>query len=438
MTRSKRHHVVIIGGGFGGLYTAHYLKEWPVDITIIDKRNFHLFQPLLYQVAIGGLSPGDIATPLRSIFSDNKNVTVLKGEVTDIDPQAQKVVLLDGEVDYDTLIVATGVSHHYFGRDEWAEVAPGLKTVEDALDIRRRVLLAFEAAERETNPVRRQALMTFVVVGGGPTGVELAGALAELAKKTLRDDFRSIDPANVSVLLLEGAERVLPPYPPEASAAAQKSLERLGVTVQTGTLVTDIGPGEVTVKRGEQQETISARTVLWAAGMRASAVGRVLAERTGAELDRAGRVIVMPDLSVADRPNIFVIGDLAHFAHQTGQPLPGVAPVAMQQGQYVAGLIRDRLAGQSAHLPFHYFDKGSLAVIGRNAAVASVGPLNISGVLAWLAWAFIHIWYLIGFGNKALVMFQWAWHYLTWQRSARLITGKDPFPLVEPSPQKSS
>lgn len=438
MTHSKKHHVVIVGGGFGGLYTARYLKDWPVEITVIDKRNFHLFQPLLYQVAIGGLSPGDIATPLRSIFSASKNVTVLKGEVTDVDPAAKTVQLSDGQVSYDTLIVATGVSHHYFGHDNWAEVAPGLKTVEDALDIRRRVLLAFEAAERETNPERRQALMTFVVVGGGPTGVELAGALAELAKKTLRDDFRSIDPANVNVLLLEGAARVLPPYPSESSAAAQKSLERLGVTVQTGALVTDIRQGVVTLKRGQTEETINARTVLWAAGMQASPMGRVLADRAGAKLDRAGRVIVKPDLTIPGQPDIFVIGDLAHFAHQNDQPLPGVAPVAMQQGQYVASLIRDRQAGNTAHLPFHYFDKGNLAVIGRHAAVASVGPFRISGILAWLAWALIHVWYLIGFGNKSLVMFQWAWNYFTWQRSARLITGKDPFPLVESSPPSTS
>lgn len=438
MTRSKKHHVVIIGGGFGGLYAAHHLKDWPVEITIIDKRNFHLFQPLLYQVAIGGLSPGDIATPLRSIFSAHKNVTVLKGEVIDIDPATQTVHLSDGQVNYGSLIVATGVSHHYFGHDDWAEVAPGLKTVENALDIRRRVLLAFEAAERETNPARRQALMTFVVVGGGPTGVELAGALAELAKKTLRDDFRSIDPASVNVLLLEGSDRVLPPYPPESSAAAQKSLERLGVTVQTNALVTEIRKGVVTLKKGETEETINARTVLWAAGMQASAMGRVLGNRVDAELDHAGRIIVKPDLTVPGQPDIFVIGDLAHFAHQGDKPLPGVAPVAMQQGQYVAALIRDRLAGRTAHLPFHYFDKGSLAVIGRHAAIASVGPLRISGILAWLAWAFIHIWYLIGFGNKMMVMFQWAWNYLTWQRSARLITGQDPFPLVESSPTSTS
>ena len=438
MLPSKKHRVVIIGGGFGGLYAANYLKDWPVEITLIDKRNFHLFQPLLYQVAIGGLSPGDIATPLRGIFSKNKNVTVLKGEVTDIDPTTHKVLLRDGEISYDSLLVATGVSHHYFGRDEWAEEAPGLKTVEDALDIRRRILLAFEAAERESNPARREALMTFVIVGGGPTGIELAGAVAELAKKTLREDFRNIDPAKVNVLLLEGAERVLPPYPASLSAKAQKSVERLGVTVQTGSLVTNINSGAVTVKCGEHEETIAARTVLWAAGMKASGIGQVLAERTGVELDRAGRVIVNTDLTVADQSNIFVLGDLAHFAHQGDKPLPGVAPVAMQQGQYVAELIRDRLAGRTAHLPFFYFDKGSLAVIGRNAAVASVGPFNFSGFTAWLAWVFIHIWYLIGFDNKTTVMFQWAWNYLTWNRSARLITGKDPFPLVEPSPPQTT
>ncbi|MCG3210839.1 MAG: NADH dehydrogenase-like protein [Anaerolineae bacterium] len=422
MQTQKQHHVVIIGGGFGGLYTAKAFKNAPAKITIIDRRNFHLFQPLLYQVATGGLSPGDIAYPIRAVFSANKNVTVLNAEVLDIDPQAKEILLRDGKIQFDTLVVATGVSHHYFGNDEWAADAPGLKTIENALDIRSRILRAFEAAERESDPEIRRAWMNFVVVGGGPTGVELAGALGELANKTLKGDFRNIDPTEVNILLLEGANRVLPPYPPELSAKAQHALERLGVTVRPDALVTDVRPDAVVVKQGERTEQIATRTVLWAAGMQASPLGQVLANRAGVKLDRAGRVMVEPDLSLAGQPNIFVIGDLAHFAHQTGQPLPGVAPVAMQQGRYVAGLIKARLTGQPTTKPFEYFDKGSLAVIGRNAAVAQIGRLKINGYLAWLAWTFIHIWYLVGFDNKLLVMLQWAWNYITWNRGARLIT----------------
>lgn len=430
----QQHHVVIVGGGFGGLYAAKYLKNAPVKITIIDKRNFHLFQPLLYQVATGGLSPGDIAYPIRGVFSGVKNVSIINAEVTGIDPTAKRVMLHDDSVEFDTLVLATGVSHHYFGNPQWATNAPGLKTIENALNIRRRILLAFEAAERETDRDKRRALMNFVVVGGGPTGVELAGALAELANKTLKNDFNSIDPSDVNVLLLEGAERVLPPYPPQLSAKAEQSLAGLGVTVQTKTLVTDIRPDGVTVKRDHQTTKIATHTVLWAAGMKASPLGKILAERTGVELDRTGRVVVEPDLSVAGYPNIFVIGDLAHFAHQTGQPLPGVAPVAMQQGRYVARLIKSRLNGQTSPAPFKYFDKGSLAVIGRHAAVANIGQIKISGYLAWLAWTFIHIWYLIGFDNKLLVMLQWAWNYVTWKRGARLITGEQPYPVkTEPA-----
>jgi NADH dehydrogenase len=424
----RKHRVVIVGGGFGGIYAAQALRRAPVEITLIDRRNFHLFQPLLYQVATGGLSPGDIAYPLRSIFSHDKNVSVLKAEVTDIDPAGQRVILGDDSVGYDTLIVATGVSHHYFGNEQWAAVAPGLKSVEDALDIRRRVLLAFEAAERESDPELRRAWMNFVVVGAGPTGVELAGALAELAHGTLKDDFRHIDPTEVQIMLLEGAERALPPYPPELSAKAERVLTRLGVSVQTGVRVTDIDAGRVTVQRGEQTEHIQARTVLWAAGMQASPLGRLLGHRTGVALDRVGRVMVEPDLSIAGYSNLFVIGDLAHFAfNDDGKPLPGVAPVAMQQGGYVARRVKDQLRGVVSSGKFEYFDKGSLAVIGRNAAVAQVGPLKFNGYPAWLAWVFIHIFYLIGFHNKVLVMIQWAWNYLTWNRGARLITGDGPY-----------
>lgn len=424
------HYIVIIGGGFGGLYAAQALKRAPVKITLIDKRNFHLFQPLLYQVATGELSPGDIASPLRAILNRQKNTLVLQAEAVDVDPIRQTVILRDGELSYNTLIVATGVSHHYFGHDDWAAAAPGLKTVEDALEVRRRILLAFEAAEREPDPAKRRAWLRFVIVGGGPTGVELAGALGEMAYSTLKNDFRNINPAEADILLLEGADRILSAYSPDLSAKAEAALIDLGVTVQTRTLVADIKSDAVTIRRDDETDLIQAQTVLWAAGMKASSFGQVLAKRTGASVDRAGRIVVGPDLTIPDHPDIFVIGDLAHFAHQDGKPLPGVAPVAMQQGQYVADLIKSRLKGENP-APFHYRDKGSLAVIGRQAGVADFGRLKFAGFPAWLAWLFIHIWYLIEFDNKLLVLIQWAWNYFTRKRGARLITGKDPFPLVD-------
>jgi NADH dehydrogenase len=423
------HHVVIVGGGFGGLYAAQALGKAPVKVTLIDKRNFHLFQPLLYQVATGKLSPADISSPLRGVLSRQKNTKVLMGEVMDVDPKEQKVKLQNEELSYDTLIVATGVSHHYFGNEQWSETAPGLKTVEDALEMRRRIFLAFEAAEKETDPEKRRAWLTFVLVGGGPTGVELAGSLAELAYSTLKNDFRNIDTSEAKILLLEGMDRILPPYPPELSAKAKASLERLGVTVQTNALVTNIEDNIVSIRRGEQIEQIPAQTILWAAGMKASGMGQVLAEGTGAQLDRAGRVIVNPDLSVSEHPNIFVIGDLANFSHQNGKPLPGVAPVAMQQGLYVARLIEKRLKGDT--LPaFHYKDYGSLAVIGRNSAVVDLGFIKFSGFPAWLAWIFVHILFLIEFDNKLIVMIQWGWDYFTRKRGARLITNQEVPPTV--------
>lgn len=419
------HHVVILGGGFGGLYAAKALGNAPVKVTLVDKRNFHLFQPLLYQVATGTLSPADISSPLRAVLSDNKNTQVLMGEAIDIDPDAQKVILQGEELTYDTLIVATGVSHHYFGKDEWETVAPGLKTVENALEMRRRIFMAFEAAEKETDPEKRRAWLTFVIVGGGPTGVELAGAIAELAFSTLKKDFRNIDTTEAQILLLEGMDRILPPYKPELSEKAAASLKKLGVTVQTKTLVTNIEDNVVTMRRGDHTEQIPARTILWAAGVKASPMGQVLAQRTGAELDRVGRVVVEPDLSIAGRPNIFVIGDLANLS-QDGKPLPGVAPVAMQEGEYVAKLIKQRLVGQPAP-PFRYVDFGSLAVIGRNAAVVDLGFVRFSGLLAWFFWVFIHIYYLIEFDNKLVVMIQWGWNYFTRKRGARLITGNESF-----------
>lgn len=418
----NRHRVVIVGGGFGGLYAAKSLGRAPVDVTLIDKRNFHLFQPLLYQVATGTLSPADISSPLRSILSQQRNTQVLMDHVIDLDTQQQQVVTPNRCIPYDTLIVATGVRHHYFGNEEWQDTAPGLKTVEDALNMRRRIFLAFEAAEKETDPKKRKALLTFVIVGGGPTGVELAGAIAELAFKTLKNDFRSIDIQQTQVLLLEGLDRVLPPYAPDLSAKAAESLQRLGVTIMTQTRVIQVKKHGVTVQRDGQTEIIPSETVLWAAGVKASPVGKVLEERAGAKLDRVGRVIVDPDLSVPSSPNIFVIGDLAHFIYQQEMPLPGVAPVAIQQGQYVAKQIKAQLAGKT-QAPFRYKEIGSLAIIGQNLAVVDLGFVKFSGPLAWFIWIFAHIYYLIEFDNKLVVLLQWGWNYFTRQRGARLITG---------------
>ena len=422
-------HVVIIGGGFGGLYAAKSLKNAPVRVTLIDKRNFHLFQPLLYQVATGTLSPADIASPLRVVLSKHKNTQVLLDKVVDIDPEAKKVFLEDKEaLDYDALIVATGVSHHYFGNDQWQTDAPGLKTVEDALEMRRRIFMAFEAAEKESDPQKRQALLTFVVVGGGPTGVELAGAIAEIAHKSVKDDFRDIDTTQAKVLLFEGMDRVLPPYPEKSSIQAQRSLEHLGVEIRTKTLVTNIADNTVTFRQGESTQTLEAHTILWAAGVKASFMGKVLAQKADAQLDRAGRVIVESDLSLKNYSNIFVIGDLANFSHQGDSPLPGVAPVAMKEGEYVAKIIVKRIQGKEVK-PFQYFDIGSLAVIGQNKAVVNLGVAKLSGFLAWLIWVFAHIYYLIEFDNKLVVMIQWAWNYITQGRGARLITGKSSLPL---------
>ena len=369
------HKVAIVGGGFGGLYTAKALGHAPVQVTLIDKRNFHLFQPLLYQVATGVLSPADIASPIRAVVSRNRNTQVLLDEVTDIDPDRKTVSLRDSELTYDTLIVATGVSHHYFGNDQWQPMAPGLKTVEDALEMRRRIFVAFEAAEKEPDPEKRRAWLTFAIVGGGPTGVELAGAIAEIAHGSLKKDFRNIDTTQTQILLFEGLDRILPPYPPDLSAKAAAALERLGVTVQTNTRVTGITEDAIAIRQGDRESQIAARTVLWAAGVKASAMGQVLANRAGASLDRAGRVMVEPDLSIPHYDNIFAIGDLANFPHQGEKPLPGIAPVAMQQGEYVAKTIVRRLQGRSSP-PFRYQDAGSLAVIGQNAAVRRIAGVR--------------------------------------------------------------
>jgi len=406
--------VVILGGGFAGLYAARALKGVPVDVTLVDRHNYHLFQPLLYQVATAALNPSDIAQPIRSILRRQKNVSVILGEATAVEAEGMRVRLEDGELAYDYLVIATGATHSYFGHPEWERHAPGLKTIEDALEIRRRVLLAFEAAERETDPERRRGWLTFAVIGAGPTGVELAGALSEIARQTMVRDFRRIRPQSARVVLIEGRDRVLPPYPPELSEKARRQLAELGVEVMTGALVTDIDGREVRV--GDQ--VLSTRTVLWGAGVEASPLARSL----GAPLDRAGRVLVEPDLTVPGHREVFVIGDLAAVRQEDGSFVPGVAPAAIQQGRHAARNIERALEGQPLSA-FRYRDKGSLATIGRAAAVAGLGRLRLSGFLAWLAWLTIHIYFLIGFRNRFLVLIQWAWAYVTYQRGARLITG---------------
>jgi NADH dehydrogenase len=419
------HRVVVIGGGFGGLYAVQALGQSPVAVTLIDRRNFHLFQPLLYQVATGGLSPGDIASPLRSVLKRQKNAEVLLGEVTGLDPHQQRLLLKDGEtLPYDSLIVATGSAHHYFGNDHWEAIAPSIKTIEDALEVRRRIFLAFEKAELEPDPEVRKALLTFVIIGAGPTGVEMAGAIADLAYYTLTSDFRRIDTHETRIILVEGMDRVLPPFAPSLSARATEDLENLGVEIRTQTFVTALEEETVTFKQGDREETIHAHTVLWAAGVRASSLGKVLADKTGAPCDRAGRIMVEPDFSVPNYPNIFVIGDLAHYAHQDDKPLPGVAPVAMQGGKYVARVIGDRLHNRLTP-PFHYTDSGSLAIIGRSSAVVDLNWTKLTGFPAWVVWALVHVMFLIEFDNKIIVMTQWMWNFFTRNQGARLITGRD-------------
>ena len=415
------HRVVIVGGGFAGLYAAQSLAGAPVELTLIDRRNFHLFQPLLYQVATGGLSPGEIASPLRFVLHRQKNTRTVLGEVVDIDVALRQVILSDGSrYAYDTLIVAAGSTHHYFGHPEWAEFAPSLKTVEDATEIRARILLAFERAELTADPGERSALLTFVIAGGGPTGVELAGALSEISRDTLKGDFRSMNPADARILLVEGEDRVLQTYPPKLSAAAERALAKLGVYVKTGARVTAIDANGVTIKTPAGEDRIAAKTVLWAAGVQASPLGGILARRTGVEPDKAGRLAVDPFLAIPGHAEILVAGDLARVEWKGGL-VPGVAPAAMQQGRYAARLIVARLHGQAA-APFHYHDKGSLATIGRNHAVAEVGRLRLSGYPAWLLWLFVHLLYIVEFESRVLIAVQWAFGYFTFNRGARLIT----------------
>ena len=421
---NTKQRVVIIGGGFGGLYTVRALRKAAVSIVLIDKRNFHLFQPLLYQVATGALSPANIATPLRAILKHQPNVTTLLGEVEDIDAQARQVKLQDGtEIGYDLLIIATGVRYNYFGNEQWEKFAPSLKTIEDATEIRRKVLNAFEQAEKSTDAEHIMELLTFVVIGGGPTGVELAGALGEIAHHTLKHDFRRIDTTKTQVILLEGTDRILPPYQPDLSRRAAKDLAMLGVTVRTNCMVTDIQPNSVTIKVGDKTEKIATQVTLWAAGVQGVTLAKKIAAATGAELDRSGRIVVEATCQIKNHPEIFVIGDLANFSHQGGKPLPGVAQVAIQQGKYVASLIEAQLAGQTRP-PFQYKDLGSMATIGRSAAVAEMGNLHLVGLLGWLAWLFVHLINLVEFENRLLILLQWGWSYATHNRAARLITGK--------------
>lgn len=423
--KKKRPRVIIIGGGFGGLYAAQNLGRQNVEVLLIDKRNFHLFQPLLYQVATGGLSPGDIASPLRAVVSKYKNIRVIKGEVQNIDLSHKRVFLENDTYSYDQLIVAAGAQHYYFGNDQWAAKAPGLKTIEDALEMRRRIFQAFENAEKESDPHQRQAWLNFVIIGGGPTGVELAGALAELAYETLRNDFAAMDPGETRITLIEGAPRILGSYPEQLSAKARKTLEKLGVKIKTDAMVIDIDDSELRVQHDGASETMRAKTILWGAGVKMTGLADVLARESGTAQDRTGRLHVTVNLQLAKYPEVFVIGDMAYLEDKNGQALPGVAPVAMQQGRYVAKLIRRQLKGKRQK-PFRYLNKGSLAVIGRNAAVADFGFARLAGWPAWLVWIFVHIAYLIEYENRLLVLIQWASNYLTRKKGARLITGDLP------------
>lgn len=423
MTNHAAPRVVIVGAGFGGLNAASALAKSPVKVTVIDRKNFHTFQPLLYQVATAGLSPGEIAAPIRSILRSDKNIEVLMAEVTGFDLERRIVQTAEIQIPYDYLIIAAGARHSYFGHPEWEALAPGLKTIEDALEIRRRVLLAFEIAERQAAAGEQTMPVNFVVVGGGPTGVELAGTLAEISRHALAHEFRSIDPSRTHIVLLEGGPLLLPAYAPDLSRSAEEQLKHLGVEVRTSTMVTDVEPGSVCLAGSTR---LPATVVLWAAGVQASSLGKKL----GVAVDRAGRVPVQADLTIAGHPEVFVIGDLAAAKDEQGKLLPGVAPVAMQEGTYVAKVIREEAESGSSkeRAAFHYWDKGSLATIGRAAAVAQFGRIHISGYIAWLSWLFVHILFLIGFRNRLLVFIQWAWSYVTYERGARLITGSTVLP----------
>jgi NADH dehydrogenase len=410
---NSKPRVVIVGSGFGGLEAAKKLACKNVQITVIDRTNYHLFQPLLYQVATAALSPADIAAPVRAVLSKCRNVEVILAEVQSVDVDAKKVKTADLDIDYDYLILATGARHSYFGHDEWEKLAPGLKSLEDAIELRRRILLAFEYAEKITDEAARREALNFVIIGGGPTGVEMAGAIAEISRHTLAKDFRHIDPSQARVILIEGEPRLLAAYPEDLSASARKQLEDLGVEVRTSTRATKLT--EAGVQIGD--EFIPCRVKIWAAGNNASFVGKTL----GVPVDRAGRVIVNDDLTIPGHPEVQVIGDLANFPHQTGQPLPGISPVAMQEGRHAARNVLAMTRGRKPQR-FRYWDKGTMATIGRNKAVADLRFMHLSGLPAWLAWLFVHIVFLVGFRNRLVVLFQWAWAYLTFDKGARLIT----------------
>jgi NADH dehydrogenase len=424
---SGRRNVVIIGGGFGGLSAAQHLNSNLVDVKLINRRNYHLFQPLLYQVATGSLSPGEIAFPLRSVLSRQKDTRVWLGTVVDVDPDSKSVHLADGTiVPYDSLIVATGSQTSYFGQNEWQEWAPGLKSIEEATTIRHKILYAFEVAERISDPEQRRAWLTFVIVGAGPTGVELSGSIAEIARQTLKNDFRSISPEEAQIILLNGAPRALMTFPEDLSQEASRSLTKLGVQVRCGAMVKHVDEEGLTIEADKRTDSIAAKTVLWAGGIAASPLGKIVASRTHTETDKGGRVKVNPDLTIPNYPDIYVIGDLASAMDPGGKPLPGLAQVAMQGGAYAAKAILRKVKGQPELPPFRYFDKGSLAVIGRAAAVANVFGAHLSGFIAWLVWVFIHLVYLVTFRSRVLVFVQWAIQNLTFSRGARLITGTAP------------
>ena len=424
---SQRWRVVIVGGGFGGLSAAQHLNSDLVDVTLIDRRNYHLFQPLLYQVATGSLSAGEVASPLRSVLSRQKNTRVWLGTVVDVDPDFKRVILADGTiVPYDSLIIAAGSETSYFDHNDWQQWAPGLKSIEEATTIRHKILYAFEVAERIPDIEQRRAWLTFVIVGAGPTGVELCGAIAEIARQTLKNDFRSINPGEAQILLLDGGPRVLMPFPEYLSEKAHRSLVNLSVQVQCGAMVKHINEKGLTIESEQGADSIAAKTVIWAGGITASTLGRFLASRTNAETDKGGRVKVKPDLTIPNYPDIYVIGDLASATDEKGKSLPGLAQVAMQGGQYAATVILRKVKGQRELPPFHYFDKGSLAVIGRASAVADIFGAQLSGLIAWLVWVFIHLMYLVNFQSRVLVFIQWAIQDLTFSRGARLITGAAP------------
>jgi NADH:ubiquinone reductase (H+-translocating) len=424
---SERRKVVIIGGGFGGLSAAQHLNSSLVDVTLIDRRNYHLFQPLLYQVATGSLSPGEIASPLRSVLSRQKNTRVWLGTVVDVDPDLKRVTFADGAmVPYDSLIIAAGSETSHFGHNDWQQWAPGLKSLEEATTIRHKILYAFEVAERLSDPRERRAWLTFVIVGAGPTGVELSGAIAEIARQTLKNDFRSINPGEAQIILMDGGPRILTSFSEDLSVKAARSLANLGVQVRCGAMVKHINEEGLTIESEKGADSIAAKTVVWAGGITGSPLGRILASRTNAETDKGGRVKVRPDLTIPNYPDIYVIGDLASAMDEKGKPLPGLAQVAMQGGAYVAKAILRKVKGQQELPPFQYFDKGALAVIGRAAAVADVFGAHLSGLIAWLVWVFIHLMYLVNFQSRLLVFIQWAIQDLTFSRGARLITGAAP------------